>query len=90
MEPRPPRYLVRAGVLFAFFLVLHLLGLRDHVSVLSGTEPASGLLGAGGLLYVAAWLVAVVAAPIFVIAAGLLAVSDRFRRGRARARAEST
>jgi len=74
MVPRPPRYLARAGLLFAFFLVLHLLGLREHVSVLSGTEPASGLLGVGGLLYVAAWLVAVVAAPIFVLAAGIQAL----------------
>jgi hypothetical protein len=74
MVPRPPKYLARAGILLAFFLVLHLLGLREHVSVLSGTEPANGLLGAGGLLYVAAWLVAVIAAPIFVIAAAVHAL----------------
>jgi hypothetical protein len=69
-----PRYLARAGILLAFFLVLHVLGLREHVSVLSGNEPVSGLLGAGGLLYVAAWLVTVTLAPIFVIAAAVHAL----------------
>jgi hypothetical protein len=74
MAPGRPRYLIRAGILLASFLVLHALGLREHVSVLSGTEPANGVLGVGGLLYVASWLVTIVAAPIFVIAAGLHAL----------------
>jgi hypothetical protein len=83
--------LIKAAILVALFLSLHLFGLREHVSVLSGTEPANGWLGAGGLLYVAAWLVAVVVAPVFAIAAVVdVVVSACFRRGHERARAGST
>src|SRR5262249_35195140 len=88
---RPRVYLILAAFLVAFFLLLHALGLRDNVSILSGDEPASGFLGAAELLYVAAWLVAALAAPVFAIAALIDAlISASFRRGRARARGGST
>ncbi len=69
-----PRYAIRAAILVAIFLALHVFGLRNHVSILSGTQPESGWAGAGGLLYAAAWFACVVAAPIFAIAAALRAL----------------
>jgi hypothetical protein len=72
-----------AALLVAAFVVCHLLGLREHVSVLSGTPPPAGggdpLLG---VAYALAWFGAVVFAPILAIAAGVLAALDRLRSRR--------
>lgn len=59
----------------AVFVVVHALGLRDSVSVLSGTAPAGGgeRAALGGVVYVAAWLAAVVVAPILALSAAILA-----------------
>lgn len=72
-----------AAMLLAAFVVCHLLGLREQVSVLSGTPPPAGggdpLLG---VAYALAWFGGVVLAPILAIAAGVLAVVDRLRSRR--------
>jgi hypothetical protein len=68
---RIPAFALGAATLWAAFLACHLLGFRDHVSVLSGTAPASGgdASVVGGLAYVASWLLAVAVAPVLAIAA---------------------
>ena len=56
-------------------LLLHVAGARPCVSVLSGTYPAGfspGVAETLGVLYVAAWALATLAAPILLLAAGLL------------------
>lgn len=72
-----------AAMLLAAFVVCHMLGLREQVSVLSGTPPPAGggdpLLG---VAYALAWFGGVVFAPILAIAAGGLAVVDRLRSRR--------
>ena len=75
---RAPRYLALAGLAAALPLaVLHLAGARPCVSVLSGSFPADvtpTAAAALGPLYVAAWALATLAAPILLLAAGLLTV----------------
>lgn len=67
----------------AAFVVMHALGMRDDVSVLSGTAPAlDGATPASGLAYAAAWFAAVVVSPILVLAALLDAVVVRVTRAR--------
>ncbi|WP_437329303.1 hypothetical protein [Sorangium sp. So ce381] len=72
-----------AAMLLAAFVVCHMLGLREQVSVLSGTPPPAGggdpLLG---VAYALAWFGGVVLAPILAIAAGVLAVVDLLRSRR--------
>lgn len=62
-----------ALLIVAAFAAAHALGLRDNVSVVSGTAPAGGgdLAVIGGVAYVAAWLAAVVVAPILGLAAAI-------------------
>ncbi len=67
------------------FLVLHVLGFRDYVSILSGTPGPGGESGvfaaATGLLYAIAWFSAVLVAPIVFLSvaihSGLERVPDR-------------
>lgn len=66
------------------YVVAELAGLRDWVSVLSGT-PVPGVdyesAFAGGAFYVLTWFGAVLVAPVLTLAAGLNAITDRaFRR----------
>ncbi len=70
----PPLILVAHALAFvAALAVLHALGARDAVSILSGTAPAdhapnvlSTFLGLG---YVLAWFASVVLGPVLVLAA---------------------
>lgn len=58
-------------------MVLHLAGARTCVSVLSGTFPtgmAPAAAEALGLLYVVAWALATLVAPVLLLAAGILTV----------------
>jgi hypothetical protein len=66
--------------LAALFLVLHLLGLRDDVSILSGTMPGGSLEAAGGLLYALAFFSTVIIAPVLLASAGLHWLSTRCLR----------
>jgi hypothetical protein len=73
----PKKLLLRAAILSAAYLLLHLLGGRNYAGFLSGT-PVGGL-GAVflGSAYVVMHFAFVIVAPILVIAAGLLALSAR-------------
>ncbi|WP_437727446.1 hypothetical protein [Sorangium sp. So ce861] len=72
-----------AALLVSAFAACHLLGLREHVSVLSGTAPPGGGADASlGVVYALAWFGAVVLAPILAIAACVLAAGDRLRSRR--------
>jgi len=55
-------------VVVAVFAVLHAMGARDAVGILSGTRPAGGGELALGIAYVLAWFGVVLAVPIAVIA----------------------
>jgi hypothetical protein len=78
---------VRHGVLILLvFAVIHLFGLREYTSVLNGTTGAvdmnpddAALLG---IIYVLFYLAAILLAPIFFIAGGLLAIWEKFRTKR--------
>jgi len=66
--PRLPVFVTPAIGLVAVLVLLHLIGARENVSILSGTAPPSDFAAVTGLFYVAAWLCAVVVAPTLVIA----------------------
>ncbi len=73
-----------AALLIAFFLALHVLGLRDHVSFLSGTQPPSHFAVVAGVSYILAWFGAVLAAPVFAIDAVVYIVLTAVGRALAR------
>lgn len=80
-----PKDFVRHAVLLLLaFGVAHLLGLRAYTSVLSGTtgslntDPETAALL--GVLYVLIYLGAVILVPTFCLAAGLLALWEKFRQ----------
>ncbi len=78
--------LVMAVLLVLFLGFVHALGLREEVSVLSGTSPpgehASALLG---VIYALSWFAAVIVAPILALAAligwGFERVKQRYGAG---------
>ncbi len=62
--------LLGALIAVAILLVVHALGMREDVSVLSGTAPAGGAASAlPGVIYVLAWFAALVVAPILALGA---------------------
>ena len=73
---RAPRRLAWGGLAAVLpLVVLHLAGARPCVSVLSGTYPtgvAPATAEVLGLLYVTAWAVATLVAPVLLLAALLL------------------
>lgn len=76
---------VRAVILLAVFALAHLAGLRQFLPLLCGS-PAPGdyprvvqALACG--TYLAAYFCAVLVAPVFVLAAGLLALKSRGASG---------
>lgn len=74
-------FLLRALALVVVFLVVQLAGFREYTTFLSGTvaNPEVGfrLSAFYGMIYIALYLGTVVFAPIFVLAAGLLALWQR-------------
>ncbi len=66
------------------FALAHLAGLRDSISILSGTLPATaGSYGSSvlrGLLYLVLYASAVLVVPTFVLAAGLLTAHAAIKR----------
>lgn len=81
---------VRLAFAIAFiFMGLHLAGLRDWVSIISGTPvPNVPFEGAvfGGLSYVLSWFALLILAPILVIASLLYLLLQRWRGQPAAAR----
>ena len=75
-HPGKPLAYVALGLAAGILLLLagaHLLGWRDHVSVLSGTVPGEGGTVGQGVAYAGIWFAAVVVAPILVLATGIYA-----------------
>ena len=92
----PCGFLLYAVVFVILYALWHLMGLRESASVACGTPQrllGSEMLGGGfGVAYILLYLMAVVAAPILVVAAGLWAVGGialGSRRRRAGARENS-
>jgi hypothetical protein len=77
----PRGFLLRAAVIGAGFLAVHLAGLRDYTSVLNGTVgPGSANWRTSSILgvaYLIIYLAFVFVAPVLVLASGLLAVWQR-------------
>ncbi len=74
---------VALGLGLAFALA-HLVGLRDNISILSGTVPVTagsyGLSVLLGLLYLGLYASAVLVVPTLVLAAGLLTAHAALKR----------
>ncbi len=85
----PVRLLKLAACFAVVYAACHLLGLRESVSLLSGTLPATEEELFVGLFTVLAWFGAVLVAPVLALAAGLhlAVVAIAARIGRARAAA---
>ena len=71
----PQGLLLRAALLVVFFLIVHILGLREYTTILCGTSPSgnhadvwSSLLG---VLYIVFWFGLVLGAPILALASGI-------------------
>ena len=69
--------LVTPAFLVGLFLVMHLLGARDHTSVLSGTMPTDGGSALGGVIYLLTWFGAVLVAPILALQAPIYQLLER-------------
>ncbi|MBL4846258.1 MAG: hypothetical protein JKY65_12075 [Planctomycetes bacterium] len=63
-------------------LAFHLLGWREHTSILSGTYAGSEAAALQGLAYVIAWFTFVVVAPIAALSAGIYSVAQRGLRAK--------
>ena len=72
----PQSFLIRAALLAAAFAVCHVLGYRAYTGFLCGMQSFAGesstMASLKGLLYVMSYIGAVVIAPIFALAAGIL------------------
>lgn len=81
----PRGFVLRALAIVTVFIVAHLAGWREYTSILNGTVgPGSAgreLSTAFGVTYVLAYLGVVVIVPVFILAAGILAVWQRRRTG---------
>ena len=73
----------RAVLILAVYLLVHLAGLRDSTSILSGTAPQGAYPVAVeqifAIVYILAYLGAVMAAPVLLIAAVMLKLLERYR-----------
>lgn len=78
----PKALLVRAAIMVVAFLLAHVLGLREYTSILCGTSPsgevADRVSTLKGAIYGVLYFLAVLAAPISVIAAGILFACQRW------------
>lgn len=74
-------FLMRALVMGVLFLIVHLLGLRDFTTFVTGTtgspDVSFQLSSFYGMLYLVLYMGCVVVAPIFLVAAGLLKIWER-------------
>ena len=73
----PRGFALRAAILTLCYAALHLAGLRVHAAFLSGTPVGGTLATLAGLVYVLAYFSFVIAVPILLIAAVVLAVISR-------------
>lgn len=70
-------FLYRALLIIFVFAMLHLAGLREYTSFITGTT-SGGYLDLLGMTYFIFYALAVFLAPILLLAAGLLALLERF------------
>jgi hypothetical protein len=79
----PAGLLKRALALWLFFAAVHMAGLRDAMSLLSGTKVYSslGVTAIAAAAYLSAYLGAVVAAPILALAAVILRITEAVAGG---------
>ncbi len=67
-----------AAVLVLLFAIMHLAGLREYTTIISGTSPTGDLRDQSalsmGVLYIILYMVATMIVPVLAIAAGLLAI----------------
>jgi hypothetical protein len=82
-----PKDFVRRALLIAVtFLAVHLAGLREFTSILTGTAGSTNLGWSAcaflGLAYIVAYLAFVLLAPSLLLAAGLLVLWERWRAPR--------
>ena len=78
----PRGFVLRALVVAAAFLVVHIAGLRDYTSILNGTVgPGAGrnLSAVLGIVYLVFYMAAIVFAPMLLLAAGILALWEQHR-----------
>ncbi len=72
----PRGFAARAALIALVYTLLHLAGLREYASILSGTAPTGDpndyLAMALGMTYVLVHLAFVLIAPVLVLAAGIL------------------
>jgi len=72
----PRGFLDRALMLFLLFAICHVAGLREYTCVISGTsptgDPADTAASMLGIAYFSTYSLALLVAPVFVIAAALL------------------
>lgn len=69
--------MIRLGLgSFALLAVLHVLGWREHVGFLSGTQPATPFGIIAGLMYSGNWFFSVLIAPVLVMSE----LVEHFRR----------
>jgi hypothetical protein len=77
----PRGLLLRAAIVALVFAVAHAAGLRAYTSILSGTSPTGNPADGGaallGCVYVFLYFAFVIAVPIALIAAGLMALAER-------------
>ena len=80
----PRDFVRRALVITVLFVIVHLTGLREFTSFLSGTMGSTKLGWEGsaflGLTYIFAYLGFILIVPIFLLAAGLLVIWKRWTK----------
>ncbi len=79
-----PVGLILHGLLFlVLFLACHLAGWRECTTILSGTSPSGDIADKSaqlrGIVYVLTWFGMLLLTPIFLIAAGLVALYNRIK-----------
>jgi hypothetical protein len=75
---RPSPLVLLALLLLAGFGAVHALGLREAVSVLSGTAPPGGESSALlGVVYALSYFAALILAPILLLASGIELIARR-------------
>ena len=77
----PAGLLIRAAVLAAAYVVLHLAGFREYASVICGMPPPGSsryLVSFAACAYIMLHLAAVMVVPALVIASGIAALVIRF------------
>ena len=71
----PQGLVMRAGLIAAAFVAVHLAGLRENAGTLTGTSAGSTFSMISGVVYGSLYLATVFLVPALVIGAGILFIS---------------